>query len=152
MLRKLINQINKLFFFLDHNAFQLCLPIIRCLLSALIVQWENFRGEDRSKSYIKQLTLSTNLIILLKKARLLPSPLNEIYELFPFITAYDCYTLLLCIWNYLKQNLTIKQQQNILRDSIYYDPIRFVIQKNIADVGHIAEHFLHLQLQTTSIS
>jgi hypothetical protein len=55
------------YLFLDNNAFQLCLPIIRCLLSALIVQWENFRGEDRSKNYLKQLTLSTNLIILLKK-------------------------------------------------------------------------------------
>lgn len=140
--------------FLDNNAFQLCLPIIRCLLSALIVQWENFRGEDRSKIYIKQLTLSTNLIILLKKARYLPAPLNEIYELFPFVTAYDCYTLLLNIWNYLKQNSQIltTKQQNMARDPIYFDPIRFVIQKNIADVGHIAEHFLHLQLQTTSIS
>jgi len=55
------------YLFLDNNAFQLCLPIIRCLLSALIVQWENFRGDDRSKNYLKQLTLSTNLIILLKK-------------------------------------------------------------------------------------
>ncbi len=53
--------------FLDNNAFQLCLPVVRCLLSALIIQWENFRGEDRSKNYLKQLTLSTNLIILLKK-------------------------------------------------------------------------------------
>ena len=53
--------------FLDNNAFQLCLPVIRCLLSALIVQWENLRGEDRSRNYPKQLTLSTNLIILLKK-------------------------------------------------------------------------------------
>ncbi|CAF1985037.1 unnamed protein product [Rotaria magnacalcarata] len=140
----------------DTNAFQLCLPIIRCLLSALIVQWENLRGEDRAKTYLKQLTLSTNLIILLKKARYLPSPLNEIYELFPFVTAYDCFILLLNIWNYLKQNqqiLTVKsqqpqQQQNFVRDPLYFDPIRFVIQKNIADVGHIAEHFLHLQLQT----
>jgi len=54
----------------DNNAFQLCLPIIRCLLSALIVQWENLRGEYRSKNYLKQLTLSTNLIILLKKSSL----------------------------------------------------------------------------------
>jgi hypothetical protein len=75
--------------------------------------------------------------------------------LFPFVTAYDCFTLLLNIWNYLKQNqpiLTTKlptQQQNIVRDPLYFDPIRFVIQKNIADVGHIAEHFLHLQFQTT---
>jgi hypothetical protein len=81
-------------------------------------------------------------------------PLNEVYELFPFITAYDCYTLLLNIWNYLKQNQQIlitktPQQQTIIRDPVYFDPIRFVIQKNIADVGHIAEHFLHLQLQTT---
>ena len=140
-------------FSLDTNAFQICLPVIRCLLSALIVQWENFRGEDRSKNYPKQLILSTNLIILLKKARTLPIPLNEIYELFPFITAYDCFTLLLDIWNYLKQNqqilITKSQQQTILRDPIFYDPIRFVIQKNIADVGHIAEHFLHLQLQTS---
>ncbi len=78
--------------------------------------------------------------------------MNEIYELFPFITAYDCFTLLLNIWNYLKQNqqiLATKLQQTIVRDSLYYDPIRYVIQKNIADVGHIAEHFLHLQLQTT---
>jgi hypothetical protein len=80
--------------------------------------------------------------------------LNEIYELFPFITAYDCYTLLLDVWNYIKQNQQIlltkpQQQANIVRDPLYYDPIRFVIQKNIADVGHIAEHFLHLQLQTT---
>ncbi|CAF3974781.1 unnamed protein product, partial [Rotaria sp. Silwood2] len=137
----------------DTNTFQLCLPIIRCLLSALIVQWENFRGEDRAKTYSKQLTLSTNLIILLKKARYLPSPLNEIYELFPFITAYDCFILLLNIWNYLKQNqqllATKSQQQNIMRDSLYFDPIRFVIQTNIADVGHIVEHFLYLQLQTT---
>ncbi|CAF1033198.1 unnamed protein product [Rotaria sordida] len=139
----------------DTNAFQLCLPLIRCVLSALIVQWENFRGEDRAKTYLKQLALSTNLIILLKKARYLPSPLNEIYELFPFITAYDCFILLFNIWNYLKQNqqvLTTKsqqQQQNIIRDSSYFDQIRFVIQKNIADVGHIAEHFLYLQLQTT---
>lgn len=53
--------------FLDNNAFQICLPIVRCLLCALIVQWENFRGEDRAKNYLKQLNLSTNLIILLKK-------------------------------------------------------------------------------------
>jgi hypothetical protein len=87
------------------------------------------------------------------KARYLPIPLNEIYELFPFVTAYDCYTLLLDLWNYFKQNqqlLTNKsQQQSIGRDSPYFDPIRFVIQKNIADVGHIADYFLHLQLQTT---
>ncbi|CAF0803435.1 unnamed protein product [Adineta steineri] len=139
----------------DNNAFQLCLPIIRCLLSALIVQWENVRGEDRATTYLKQLTLSTNLIILLKKARYLPLPLNEIYELFPFVTCYDCFTLLSNIWNYLKQNqqlLTTKlltQQQTIIRDPLYFDPIRFVIQKNIANVGHIAEHFLHLQLQPT---
>jgi hypothetical protein len=86
------------------------------------------------------------------KARYLPIPLNEIYELFSFVTAYDCYTLLVNIWNYFKQNqqlLTNKtQQQTIGRDSSFYDPIRFVIQKNIADIGHIAEHFLHLQLQT----
>ncbi|CAF4360756.1 unnamed protein product, partial [Adineta steineri] len=103
----------------DNNAFQLCLPIIRCLLSALIVQWENVRGEDRATTYLKQLSLSTNLIILLKKARYLPLPLNEIYELFPFVTCYDCFTLLSNIWNYLKQNqqlLTTKlltQQQTI---------------------------------------
>jgi len=79
--------------------------------------------------------------------------LNEIYELFPFVTAYDCFTLLFNLWNYFKQNqqnLTLKsQQQNLLRESGFYDPIRFVIQKNIADVGHIAEHFLHLQLQSS---
>ncbi|CAF1118161.1 unnamed protein product [Adineta ricciae] len=140
----------------DSTAFHLCMPIVRCLLCALIVQWENFRGEDRAKTFVKQLTLSTNLIILLKKARFLPSPLNEIYELFPFITAYDCFTLLLNIWSYLKQNQQISQtrllptsQSTIARDSIYFDPIRYVIQKNIADVGPIAEHFLHLQLQNT---
>lgn len=81
-------------------------------------------------------------------------PLNEIYELFPFVTAYDCFILLLDVWNYLKQNqqiLTTKsqQQQNTVRDPVFFDPIRFVIQKNIADVGHIAEHFLHLQFQAT---
>lgn len=65
-----LNIIDKLSFFLiDGNAFQLCLPIVRCLLSALIVQWENLRGEDRAKTYLKQLTLSTNLIILLKKVK-----------------------------------------------------------------------------------
>ena len=139
------------------------------MLSALIVQWENFRGEDRSKNYPKQLTLSTNLIIFIKKvrtillffsidgiflqARYLPTPLNEIHELFPLITAYDCFTLLSNIWNYLKQNQQLltnrSQQQSIARDSLFYDPIRYVIQKNIADLGHIAKHFLHFQLQTT---
>jgi hypothetical protein len=44
--------------FLNINAFQLCLPIIRCLLSTLIVEWENFRDEDWAKNYIKQLTLN----------------------------------------------------------------------------------------------
>ena len=62
---------------------------------------------------------------------------------------------MLSVWNYLKQNqqlLATKGQQqlhNIVRDPSYFDPIRFVIQKNIADVGHIAEHFLHFRLQTT---
>ena len=69
------------------------------------------------------------------------------------VTTYDCYTLLFNIWNYLKLNqqiITTKlQQQNILRDPLYFDPIRFVIQKNIADVGHLAENFLNLQFQAT---
>lgn len=52
---------------IDNTAFQICLPIIRCLLSALIIQWENCRGEDRSTNYPKHLTLSTNLLTLLKK-------------------------------------------------------------------------------------
>ena len=87
------------------------------------------------------------------QARYLPTPLNEIHELFPLITAYDCFTLLSNIWNYLKQNQQLltnrSQQQSIARDSLFYDPIRYVIQKNIADLGHIAKHFLHFQLQTT---
>ena len=66
----------------DNHAFQLCLPIIRCLLSALIVQWENFRGEDRAKNYLKQLTFSTSLIILLKKVK-------------SYSIAYDCNFLLI---------------------------------------------------------
>ena len=66
---------------LDQNAFQLCSPVIRCLLSALIVQWENFRGEDRAKCYPKQLTLSTSLIILLKKV-------NRSYSSFFYIIFY----------------------------------------------------------------
>jgi hypothetical protein len=47
--------------------------MIRCLLSALIVQWENFRGDDRAKHYVKQLTLSTSLVILLKKVNIIHS-------------------------------------------------------------------------------
>ena len=41
-----------------------------------------------------------------------------------------------------------RQQQPlaILRDALYSDPIRVVVQKNIADVGSVAEHFLQLQL------
>ena len=135
---------------LDANAFQFCLPIVRCLLSALIVQWENTRGEDRATTYTKPLNLSINLIILLKKARFLPIPLNEIYELFPLVTAYDCFTLLSNVWNYMKQNQQLlisrpAQPGTVLREPQYADPIRFVIQKNIADIGPIAEHFLHLQ-------
>jgi hypothetical protein len=44
-----------------------------------------------------------------------------------------------------------KQQQPlvILRDALYSDPIRVVVQKNIAAIGSLAEHFLQLQLQTT---
>jgi hypothetical protein len=166
-----ISILSNTYFSLDSNAFQLCLPIVRCLLSALIVQWENLRGDDRAKNYSKQLNLSTNLIILLKKvtttlftrttrkisfvffkARYLPSPLNEIYELFSLVTAYDCFTLLSNVWNYLKQNQQLLITRpvtlvNVLRDPLYSDPIRFVVQKNIADVGPLAEHFLHLQLQ-----
>jgi len=33
----------------------------------LIIQWENCRGEDRLTNYPKQLTLSINLLTLLKK-------------------------------------------------------------------------------------
>ena len=57
--------------------------MIRCLLSALIVQWENFRGEDRAKNFPKQLALSINLIILLKKVRvhrLIPSSFHCDYS------------------------------------------------------------------------
>jgi hypothetical protein len=86
---------NKYLFFSDNNAFQLCLPIIRCLLSALIVQWENFRGEDRSKNYLKQLTLSTNLIILLKKV------------IFYFLVCFFFFVLYLIILGSLSSN-TIK--------------------------------------------
>ena len=79
--------------------------------------------------------------------------MNEIHELFPLITAYDCYTLLVTLWNYLKQNQQLlinrTQQQSIGRDSIFYESIRYVIQKNIAELGQIAKHFLHLQFQTT---
>jgi len=143
----------------DSNSFQLCLPIVRCLLSSLIVQWENSRGDERASIYTRQMNLSTNLIVLLKKARFLPSPLNEVYELFPYITTYDCYTLMLNTWNYLKQQQyplpparQQQQQQPPMRDPLYFDPIRFIIQKNISDLGVVAEHFLNLQQQPSLIA
>ncbi|CAF1143300.1 unnamed protein product, partial [Didymodactylos carnosus] len=132
----------------DSNSFHLCLPLVRCILSSLIVQWENLR-EERAKLYNRLLSLSTNLLVLLRKARYLPSPLNDIYELFPYISTYDCYMLMLNTWNYLKQqqyplidNSRLKQQ---IREPQFIDPIRFVIQKNIQDmvlmtmIGRVAD-------------
>ncbi|KAJ8321200.1 hypothetical protein KUTeg_001242 [Tegillarca granosa] len=80
-----------------------CSPVLKSITAALMNHFESCR-EELARNSPKQMTAACRLVRCLGKSCLLPEPLKFVSELFPLVTSYEAFLLLLTVWRYMKEN------------------------------------------------
>ncbi|CAG2205370.1 INTS5 [Mytilus edulis] len=80
-----------------------CSPVLKSITASLMNYFESCRQKQASHSP-RQMEACCKLVRCLSKSRLLPTPLKFISELFPLVTSYEAYLLLVEMWKYIKEN------------------------------------------------
>ncbi|KAK7095573.1 integrator complex subunit 5-like [Littorina saxatilis] len=116
-----------------------CSPVLKSLMAKIVSTLETTRV-----THMSDLPLFYErawwLVGVLAQGQLLPAPLSSVGELFPFITPYEGYLLLLSVWRYMKENppaLSKDQVEGRKCEVHHTQVLRAVLNSNIHTVGHL---------------
>ncbi|KAL3871772.1 hypothetical protein ACJMK2_039750 [Sinanodonta woodiana] len=120
-----------------------CSPVLRSLTATLINHFDSAR-ERLAQNYPKHVECTCILIRCLAKSHLLPHPMGLTSELFPIVTSFEAYLLLLTIWRYMKENPPTEDPEEISRricDQRHLEPVRAILHNNIEHAGNLYSRF-----------
>lgn len=120
-----------------------CSPVLKSITAALMNHFESCREELACNSP-KQMTAACRLVRCLGKSCLLPEPLKFVSELFPLVTSYEAFLLLLTVWRYMKENPPTEDPEEARRrvcESRHTEIVRAILHSNIDTMGHLYPRF-----------
>ncbi|XP_033732814.1 integrator complex subunit 5-like [Pecten maximus] len=120
-----------------------CSPVLKSLMAALMNHFECSRL-SRARDTPKQNESACRLIHCLSRSLLLPYPLKYVSELFPLVTSYEAYLLLLAVWKYMKENPPTEDPEETKRrvcETRHTDIVRAIFHSNIDKMGHLFFRF-----------
>lgn len=144
------------------TAILKCLPIIKSLLISCIGKWHTFKGPTgepwkntpvvQCPPYLRfehALTVTTELMTILKQTEWIPFPLSQLGELFPLLPPRDIQKCLEICWMYLidfpPKNITTKEGTELEK---YLCPLRQILRQNIAVIGRLYPKFCFMSKPT----
>ncbi|XP_071154916.1 integrator complex subunit 5-like [Mytilus edulis] len=122
-----------------------CSPVLKSITASLMNFFESCRQKQASHSP-RQMEACCKLVRCLSKSRLLPTPLKFISELFPLVTSYEAYLLLVEMWKYIKENPPTEDPEEVNKrvcEPRHTVCVRSILHKDIHRMGHIYSRFFH---------
>ncbi|CAG5129279.1 unnamed protein product [Candidula unifasciata] len=96
--------------------------------------------EARLKNCPKYHDAAVKLVYCLAQGSMVPPPLSNVAELFPFVNPYEGYLLLLALWRYIKDNPPSEFEKEVTSrtcDSSHMYVVNSIIHANINHMGHL---------------
>ncbi|XP_060065728.1 integrator complex subunit 5-like isoform X2 [Ylistrum balloti] len=120
-----------------------CSPVLKSLVAALMNHFECSRLQEACDTP-KQNESACRLVNCLSRSLLLPDPLKYVSELFPLVSSYEAYLLLLAVWKYMKENPPTEDPEEAKRrvcETRHTDIVRAILHSNIDKMGHLFFRF-----------
>ncbi|BFZ06008.1 hypothetical protein BsWGS_09047 [Bradybaena similaris] len=114
-------------------------PVLRSLMAVIMNHLEVSR-EARLKNCPKYHDAAVKLVYCLAQGSMVPPPLSNMAELFPFVSPYEGYLLLLALWRYIKDNPPsefVNEVTSRTCDSSHMCVVNSIIHANIDHMGHL---------------
>ncbi|KAL8589649.1 hypothetical protein ACOMHN_016033 [Nucella lapillus] len=116
-----------------------CSPVLKSLMAKVLSALETTRVKRLSDLPLFY-ERACWLVRVLAQGQFLPAPLSSMGELFPFITPYEGYLLLVTVWRYIKENpptLSVDQMECRKSEPHHLQVMQAVLNANIHTMGHL---------------
>ncbi|XP_060557502.1 integrator complex subunit 5-like [Ruditapes philippinarum] len=120
-----------------------CSAVLKSLTATMMHHFELSR-EKMATNTPKQLESACYLVRSLGKSGLLPHPLNIMSELFPSLTPYEVYLILLAIWRFMKENPPTEDPDEVTRrvcEPRHLEVVKSIVHCNIETFGQFYARF-----------
>lgn len=122
-----------------------CSVFLRALCASVMHHWRAKSTETMSGSNSELMFFTVKLLELLALAQLLPSPLNYLHIVVPYLEPLEiAYVLKECVWNYMVMNgPNFFASEDFLTKPIepaaeqFVDPLRNTMQKKLGQLGNL---------------
>ncbi|XP_005098705.1 integrator complex subunit 5 [Aplysia californica] len=121
-------------------------PVLRSLMAVVMNQLEVSR-EKLMSGCPKHHEVAVKLVYCLTKGFLIVPPLSNVAELFPFVSPYEGYLLLLTLWHYIKDNPPSEFESEVKRrtcDNSHTFVVHSILHSNIAHMGHLCPRIFNM--------
>ncbi|CAL1542731.1 unnamed protein product [Lymnaea stagnalis] len=121
-------------------------PVLRSLMAVIMNHLEVSR-ETFMKNCPKQFEGAVKLVYCLTQGSLVPPPLSNVSELFPFVSPYEGYLLLLGLWRYIKDNPPSEFEKEVKSrtcDASHMFVVNSIIHANIHHMGHLCPRIFNM--------
>ncbi|RUS91715.1 hypothetical protein EGW08_000541 [Elysia chlorotica] len=121
-------------------------PVLRSLVAVVMNHLEVSR-EAKMKSCAQHYEAAVRLVYCLTQGRWIPPPLSNVSELFPYVTPYEGYLLLLALWRYIKDKPPSEFEAEIKErtcDSSHMLIVNSIIHANIGHMGHLCARMFNM--------
>ncbi|XP_025113724.1 integrator complex subunit 5-like isoform X2 [Pomacea canaliculata] len=115
-----------------------CSPLMKSLMARVVSALEVSRV--RKLMDLPQLFERASWIVtILSQGKFIPPPLSNICELFPHVSPYEGYLLLLSVWKFIKENPPTLNKEGVAQrcEIGHLQVLRTVLNSNIDMVGHL---------------
>jgi len=121
-------------------------PVLRSLMGVVMSNLEVSREKLMADCH-RHYPVAGKLIHCLTKGSLIVAPLTNVAELFPFVSPYEGYLLMLSIWRFIRDNPPSEVDSEVLKrtcDSTYTFELNSIIHANIETMGHLCSRIFNL--------
>ncbi|KAH9505342.1 Integrator complex subunit 5 [Bulinus truncatus] len=120
--------------------------VLRSLMAVIMNHLEVSR-DTRMRNCPKHFEGAIKLVHCLTKGSLIIPPLSNVAELFPFVSPYEGYLLLLTLWRYIKENPPTEFEKELASrscDASHMFVVHSIIHANIDHMGHLCPRFFNM--------
>ncbi|KAK3791030.1 hypothetical protein RRG08_030200 [Elysia crispata] len=121
-------------------------PVLRSLVAVVMNHLEVSR-EARMKNCAQHYEAAVRLVYCLTQGSWISSPLSNVSELFPYVTPYEGYLLLLALWRYIKDKPPSEFETEVKErtcDGSHMLIANSIIHANIDHMGHLCTRMFNM--------
>lgn len=121
-------------------------PVLRSLV-AVVMNCLEVSRESRMKNCPQHYEAAGRLVYCLKQGAWIPPPLSNISELFPYVSPYEGYLLLLALWQYIKDKPPSEFESEMKErtcDNSHMLIVNSIIHANIDHIGHLCTRMFNM--------